>query len=153
MVKMGIRQYGWPSTSHARRQFPPCIDGITGPLSSPVGHYQVMGRREREAWESAIPWFGLLLMGGDIKFWMPVEAKASSWNFPWWLPHWGGLGLCTVTTGRSYSGERGRRAEYPPTHLHLPRHPTVLWPVHSYPVIGFNNSNSLSYRQSLLSPF
>ena len=46
------------------------------------------------------------LMGGDIKFWMPVEAKASSWNFPWWLPHWGRLGLWTVTTGGDLTLER-----------------------------------------------
>lgn len=66
------------------------------------------------------------LMGGDIKFWMPVEAKASSWNSMMAAPLGQTWSVNSDHWGRSYSGETGRRADYPPTHLHLLRHPTVL---------------------------
>lgn len=86
------------------------------------------GERAR-TWSQQLPELGDHLMGSEIKFWM---TKSPSWNFPLWLPHWGGLGLWEETTGedpalKSQEGhEVGGVAEHHPIPQHFLENLTLL---------------------------
>lgn len=38
-----------------------------------------------------LPDLGLYPIGGKAAIWICSKAKTPTWNFPLWLPHWGGL--------------------------------------------------------------